>query len=411
VVLLAYAPQASEESVVEAVHAALASVARDDGKPDPAIVAALSDPAGARRLAAAVALVKAAAKDQYPPIRKLLHDPEPKVRLGVALALARSQDRAAVPILIDLVAELPADQVWRVEEILFTLAGDEVPNILAGQEKKDREKKREAWLAWWRTKGDKVDLALLNRAPLYLGFTLVVLQDNTALKGRVLELDREGKTRWQIEDLRRPVDAQLLPGDRVLIAETQTRSVTERNLKGEILWQHMAAGILVGAQRMPNGNTFIVCRNQVYEVNRGGQSVFTCQRPSSSIMGARKLANGEIVMLTSPGTWVRLDGSGKEIATCPVARTVVTYGGGFSPLPGGGILVPSYIENQVIEYGPRGDQVWKATVSRPTSVVPLPGGHVLVSSLTERRLIELDRTGKEVWQQIMDGRPLKAYRR
>ena len=51
------------------------------------------------------------------------------------------------------------------------------------------------------------------------------------------EARAEGKTRWEITGVMNPMDAQVLPGNRVLIAEFGANRVTERNLKGEILWE------------------------------------------------------------------------------------------------------------------------------------------------------------------------------
>ena len=62
---------------------------------------------------------------------------------------------------------------------------------------------------------------------------MVVLLD----EGRVVDLDKDNQPRWSVDNLDFPLDAQVLSGDRVLVAEYQGQQVTERNIKGEILWK------------------------------------------------------------------------------------------------------------------------------------------------------------------------------
>ena len=100
-------PPAPTRPTAEALRTALAAVAVRDGKPEPALVRALTDEAPARRAAAGVALCRAGATAQLPAIRKLLQDPDPQVRLRVGLALADLGEKEAVPVLIALLDALP----------------------------------------------------------------------------------------------------------------------------------------------------------------------------------------------------------------------------------------------------------------------------------------------------------------
>src|SRR5437763_827931 len=77
---------------------ALAAVAVKDGKPDPAIVAALSDKSPLLRGSAAEVLTRAGVASQKEAVRALLKDPEPSVRLRVGLTLARARDKEAMPV-------------------------------------------------------------------------------------------------------------------------------------------------------------------------------------------------------------------------------------------------------------------------------------------------------------------------
>src|SRR5205823_6720960 len=117
-------------------------------------------------------------------------------------------------------------------------------------------------------------------------------------QGEVVNLDGSNRPRWRVGGLQFPLDAQLLPGDRVLVAEHKGDRVTERNAKGDILWEKKVEGPLV-AQRLPNGHTFIANRNQLLEFDRDGKEVFTYTRPGGeAIMKAEKLPNGDIGLIT-----------------------------------------------------------------------------------------------------------------
>ena len=186
--------------------------------------------------------------------------------------------------MIGFLAELPLEQAGQAEDYLRLLAGTQAPSVALGKEEAERKKCRDAWTAWWREQGDKIDLAASSEHRL-LGYTLIVMPE----AAMVVEIGSNGKERWQLTGLRYPFDAQVLPGDRVLIAEFHGACVTERNLKNEILWQRQA-NTPISAQRLANGNTFIVSRNLMLEVDRTGKEVVTYNRPGHDIMAGRHCA-------------------------------------------------------------------------------------------------------------------------
>jgi HEAT repeats/PQQ-like domain len=415
-VLLAYLPMAPGEGVADEVCTALGTVALTDGKADPAILKALEDKLPARRSAAAIALCRADAKEQFAAVRKLLKDAEAPVRLHVAVALALARDKEAVPALIDLLADLPPAEAYEAEDILRAIAGDEAPDVTLGKGAEERKKARDLWAAWWKKGADKVDLAKLADG-VGAGRTLIVMRDGTATKlteGRVLEVGRDGKVRWQIESLKNPVDAQWLPGGRVFICESTGRRLTERNTKGEILWEKTipltgaGAGLPVSAQRLTNGNTFIATRTGVLEIDRGGKEVWSYTSTTGTVYTARRARNGEVAIVTTAATCVRLDAKGKEISTIPVNRVLAS--GGIDVLANGNVLVPDYVQNKVLEYDAKGKVVWEAVLQRPASAVRLPNGHTLIACPLAKHVVELDREGKEVWKCDLEGRPYKVYR-
>jgi HEAT repeat protein len=404
-VLLAYLPFADNETVADDVRTALTAVAVRDGKPDAVVLAALTDKVSVRRAAAAEALCRAGAVQTQPAIRKLLQDPELPVRLQVALALTSAGEKDAIPVLIDLLGQLPYDQALRAEDMLLRVADEQAPGLSLGRDDSSREKCRLAWVAWWKTESPKLDLARLNGAPTWHGYTLLLLLD----QGRALELDKQDKVRWQIDGLQFPLDVQRLPGNRVLVAEHHANRVTVRNPKGEIIWEKPVEAPLV-AQRLPNGNTFIATNSQLLEVTPTGKEIFTYNPPGDEyIMKAQKLSNGEIACVLSHSRFVRLDPTGKELSSFPVQ--VRTSGGRIQVLPNGHVLVPEHNSNRLVEYDAAGKPVWEVTIQQPIAAVRLPNGHTLVTSMSQNRAIELDSKGTEVWEYKSDTRVSRAFRR
>ncbi|MGE3808602.1 MAG: PQQ-binding-like beta-propeller repeat protein, partial [Gemmataceae bacterium] len=404
-VLLGFLPTTENDVIADEIRTALAAVAVVDGKAAPALVEALGNKDPIIRAGAAEALTRADVKDQKAAVGKLLTDENPSVRVRVAMARARALDKDAVPVLIDALGQLKPEELWQAEELLLHLGGQDSPTVSLGTDEASRKKCRDAWAEWWKTKGDKIDLAKLGKPPEMLGYTIVLLLD----KGLVQEVDRNNKVRWQFEGAQFPLDVQHLPGDRVLLAEMQGDRVTERDHKGDVKWEKKIAGPLM-AQRLPNGNTFMANRLQLLEVDAKGNEVFTHILPNGdSIMRAVKLRNGDIGVVTMSQQFLRLDAKGKQLSTFNV--NVQTSGGRIDVLPNGHVLVPEMRDNKVVEYDRDGKAVWEVAVDQPIVATRLRNGHTLVTSMTENRAVEFDRTGKQVWEFKSDTRVNRAVRR
>jgi HEAT repeat protein len=407
-VLLAYLSDAPDDGVADRVRAALAAVAVRHGLADPAVVRALGDRSPIRRAAAGEALCQAGATRERPAVRKLLADPDTLVRLRVALALARAGDRKGVPVLVALLGELPPEHVWRAEDALLQLAGDQAPNVVLGTEAEERRKARDAWQAWWHKHGDRVDLARLGEAPALLGLTLIAHWDNGQV-GHIAELGPDGKARRDVQNIPWPIDFYWLPGNRLLCAEYYINKVTERNFKGEQLWEKTLPENPLAAQRLANGNTFIVMRSRLLEVDRTGKEVNGFAEAGRDIVSAIKTRNGQVYLVTQSGQFRRLDATGKEVKSFPVGG-IHSYAA-IDVMPNGHVVVPHYDRNKVIEYDTNGKTVWEATVQQPTAPVRLPNGHTLVACRDAQTVVELDRSGKAVWTYKATTYPWRVRRR
>lgn len=400
-VLLAFLSPSGDPLVMDEVRLALAALAVRDGQPEPVLVAALTDKQSFRRAAAAEAILRAEAEALRPAVAKLLHDPEPAVRLRVGLALAAAGDKEAIPVLIELLTELPLEQAFPAEDLLLRLADEQAPPVALGRSGDPQAKIRDAWRAWWRSHASRVDLSKL-REPR--PERILVAQWDSGQQGRVLELDRQGKSLWQVDNVPWPLDAQLLPGNRLLLTEFYENRVTERNFKGEQLWHHAVGENPIAATRLPNGNTFIATRSTLLEVDRQGKQ-FYGHRIGHALLAAQKSRDGGFACITAEGSYLRLNPAGKEIRQFPVhAQNYCS----FDLLPGGGVLVPQEGRNLVAEFSAEGKQVWSASVYRPVSAARLPNGHVLVASRDGKAVLELDVSGRNVREFKSTGYPWRA---
>jgi HEAT repeat protein len=404
-VLLGLLTATEDPGVVQEIGEALPAVTMRGSRPDSVLVHALDDQQPAVRAAAAEALARAGPLELRPPIRKLLHDTDLTVRCRTAQALLEARETDAVPVVIGLLALAPPREAGRIEESLHILAGETAPVTF---NEPDRRKRQAAWESWWAANRLDLDLAHLDQPLRPLGFTLLAQVDSRG-GGEVLELDALGRVRWQINGLAHPIDVQVLAQDRILISEYASRRVSERNLKGEVLWEKTAPSLLLAARRLSEGRTFLVMRDRLMEMDSAGKPLWSLDRPSD-IASACRQRDGQVVVVTSTGTCVRYDARHRQVKSFPVG-VVLSIGTQIDCLPGGHVLVPIYSRNQVVEYDSDGRVIWSALVARPNSVQRLPNGNTLVCSRLSSTVVELDREGLEVWRYRSTGRPLRAMRR
>jgi hypothetical protein len=409
--MLAYLPYADgDDAMIDEIRTALTALALGrDGKPDPALLAALTHQAPICRSIAGEVLAKSAGVAVRPAVKKLLTDQSLVVRQNVAAALVTVGERDAVAVLIDIVGELPANETWQAQDMLHQLAGDKAPPLLLGDNPADRKKYRDAWADWWKANGATIELVKLTATPTYLGYTILVEVGGNN-NGRVSEVDRNGKVRWQVGNLRYPVDAFVLPGERVLVTEWDGNRVSEFDFRGNLIWKKDGlAGRATNAQRMPNGNTFICTTNELMEVDRTGRVVYTINVPLN-LTAAYRSVQGEIVALRNDGKVVRYDTAGKELGSFASNRDS-SWTSGIDLLRNGNILVTQPSNNKVSEFTAAGKLVQEWNTPAVTTATILANGNILAASHSGRTAIEYDRNGKKVWEHKSDLSIFRAKRR
>jgi HEAT repeat protein/outer membrane protein assembly factor BamB len=404
--LLAYLPLAEDENLCDEVKRSLALLAIRDGKLDTALTRALSDDLEQVRAVVAEAMIQGAGKEGREAVRILLKDKEPMVRLRVALALVLVGEREAVPVLIDLLPVVREDQIGQVEDALHQLAGESAPETPWGTDEAERKKSRDAWAAWWKENSARVDLTRLSSRPWY-GYTL--LCDSS--RNRVYEIDRNGKERWAIENVPFPVDAWVVNGNRVLIAEYSGRQVSERDFQGKIVWSKKVGNMPVNVQRLPNGNTFIATLNQILEVDRSGKEMYAINNVPGGITAAYRARDGRIICLAVNGMQcLFLDTSGKQLQKFAANRNAM-WTSGIDLMTNGHILITQPNRNKVAEFDRNGKLIVEVNAPQVTTATALPNGHFLLASSNTQRAIEVDRSGKTVWEHRAGGNIFRARRR
>ncbi len=404
--LLTYLPSSTDSSVVDGIQSALVRLAIKEGKVEPAILKALDDKEAVRRVAAAYVVSKGDTR-QRQALRPYLNDKDLEVRFHAATALVRNGEPQAVEALFTLLREAPVSLAAQAEDLLYRVAGSQAPSLALGTDASARESCVAGWKTWWKANSSKIDWKHLNLEDAYLGLTLICEAQMPGSRGRIYEVGADGKVRWEVAS-NNPIDMQMLPGERLLIAEHGGGQVFETDRSGKVLWSYRIENP-VSCQRLPNGNTFIANYNKVLEVTRDGKVLYSWQRNVSSQYYACKLRNGHILCCHSGGELIELDGSGKEVMRLNVGG--YSKWAGAEVLPSGHFLLARAGADEITEIDRTGKVLWRCRVANPNAATRLRNGHTLVASHDDQAIYEFDSTGKVVWKQKMQGRPFRVRRR
>jgi outer membrane protein assembly factor BamB len=336
----------------------------------------------------------------------LLQDEAAQVRFLAAAALLPAREPAAVPALIRLLADGPPDLGWRAEELLFRLAGESGPTVwLDAASDNQGNKVRTAWESWWKNNAAKIDWHKLQLGEQALGLTLVVENQRDG-GGRIYECTPAGTIRWQVPILN-PIDAQWLPGGRLLVGDSRASLIYEMDTRGAITWKH--AGIApTSCQRLPNGNTVVSTYQCILELTREGKTIFT-HSTQGHTYHARKLPDGHYIWIDACGEVGMIDDRGKEIAKIKIGNGLTW--GSVERLPNGRFLIALGGVNRIQEIDLAGKVYWEKAINNPNRAARLANGNILVASHGDQCIYELDPHGKQLWKHDCAGRPFAAARR
>lgn len=132
---------------------------------------------------------------------------------------------------------------------------------------------------------------------------------------RISEMTRKGKIVWSFEDLKNPYDADRLPNGNTLIADTFGRRVIEVDRNKKIVWKYDKQIHPYDVDRLPNGNTLIADTHddRVIEVDKNGKIVWQI-RNVPNVHDADRLPNGNTLLTIRMLNEVReVDKNGKTV--------------------------------------------------------------------------------------------------
>ena len=116
--------------------------------------------------------------------------------------------------------------------MLYELAGDTAPQQPEGTAE-DKKKRRDAWAAWWKLNVKRVDFSRLS-----LGSCLGLHSHLRQHAKRVYEIDQRRQSTLVHRQLKESSRCHRAARPaQFIIADNGARRVTERDFKGNILWQ------------------------------------------------------------------------------------------------------------------------------------------------------------------------------
>lgn len=440
--LIGFLPLADDETVANDIRQALVALAVKDGAAEPALIAALSDPAPLRRAAAYVALIEGGPaneririKDAYPKVKEaILQDADPEAKFtGLWSLTFTTREKEFLPELINLIPKVGRGRIWQIEDLLLQLAGEHPKDGRFLKSPESLTKARDAWLGWWKEKGERIDLIKFDYKPRITGFTDIIEMDRQGFgQGRIVSLGPDMKEKWRITNVNNPTDMRVTPDGRVYVVESNNNRITQRTTTGTILKTQTAFNQPLNIDLLPDGGLLVICRNNIYEFNKNGGQDWVYARQQYDITTGRRLPNGETLFVTNayqnPGNppiknGLRLE-KNKEVPTKALTLATVQQPQAMDVIGENRILVcerdfqaNGQFTDRVAEYDlTTGKRTWSYNCpndSAPTSCQRLPNGNTLICLMNRNQLIEVDPSGEIVWEyQARDGlRVGRGYRR
>jgi HEAT repeat protein len=446
--LIGFLPLADTSAVTDAIQFALRDAAAPgpDGKAPKLLADALSDPSANVRRVCALALLDGGTPEKpvrFPDVLPKLTDlAKTDADAGVRFAIARSllaeaKEKAAVPVLIDLLPDLTRGQSWQAEELLVKAAGKDAPKERCrhtpdrntpGKElssnKKQREGVRDAWKKWWDGAADKTDLTKADVKQTIRGHFIFGTQFwGAGQQVLVTEFGPDDKERARISFAinNSIMDLAMDDAGRLFTLEYGIAAVNVRDASGKVTttWtvpmeknaQQRVGFQPKGLQMRENGNLLVVHSCGVAELDKDGKEVFKYtrpavgQQPQQDVMGATRMRNGELVLSLNTGRVLTLDEKGKEVegkkgfqAGAMNQKSLIAQTGDDK------VLLAE--QQQIIEYNlktGKAEGVKFQNVYNTMSLQRLPNGNILYAdtSTYPYRVVEKTAANEEVWSMQM----------
>jgi outer membrane protein assembly factor BamB len=351
-----------------------------------------------QRIVAMASLTKALGDAASEPLLVgLLDDAQPEVQLGAALALSDRGDRRALTALGKLLDAEDLQIRSRASVALRALTGQKF-KYMAYEKPENRTAAAQQWRDWIAGEGQtaKLNFPIADSRSM-LGRTLIAVY----AQNRVLEIDHDRKTTWEINNIAQPWGVEGLANGHRLVSSLSGQFVVEYDESGKECWRKDGLpGNVAHAHRLEDGNTLLAIANlnKVMEIDAEGKTVW-----EATVEGypqdARRLDNGNtLIPLQQAQKVVEIDRSGKVI------WEATNMQGPFSArrLDNGNTLIAQSGAGQVVEVDRDNKVVWRQQgLSSPYDAQRLDNGNTLITDTAGYR--EVDADNKVIWQENLNG--------
>ena len=333
--LIGFLPLADDESVADVIRDGARRLAVAQGRQGrPGIVAALSDASPIRRAAAYVALDPGRPRDRaHPHQGRLPEGPRSDSRrkptsrpsfVGLWSLALTTREKEFIPELIALIPKLPRGRIWQLEDFLLQLAGTHPKDGRFLKSPESLAKTRDAWLAWWKEKGDAIDLVKIEYKPRVTGVTDIIEIGRSLWRAGPARFARarpqgevadhgcstrptDARDRAERQRLRRRIElstgspsaapaGKLISNDQHRPATRQPQSSPGRRAARDLPEQRLRVrqGLEADAERTTRGTTYDVMagdrlpNGEMLVITNNGQPKATGMRPRRQVEGHRQ---------------------------------------------------------------------------------------------------------------------------
>jgi HEAT repeat protein len=407
-----------EEEVVYGLY----ELTKKEGKIDPALMKALTDPQPSRRASSALIVGRWGEERQRAALRTLLSDAVPLVRLRTAQGLLAAHDLSGLPALVGLLTETDAALAWQAEELLHWAAGTTAPKPTVGAASpNERRRCQTAWREWLRSQAPH-----LNRSQLGVGVRrpeLLLVHETFGSRNGLTSFYAtlygcDDTARWQLSLPDSNSQCWIFPGNRIL---TLGSEVIEHELSGKIVWR--ARQCANDCQRLADGTTVLMSQNDFLELDSAGRTMYSMQAairahpslnmcPPAAVLRRADSYPLAIEISRDGRAWlVDYDRTtGREIERMLIKQKAedklgLVENGGIvqvwpQELPNGNLFVP--LKDQLIEVNRSGTIVRRLPFRHVGWGTRLRNGNTLIGVNRRTpcpRIVEVNRAGRIIWQK------------
>jgi hypothetical protein len=182
-ILMEYLPLAPDVSIEEEIDGVLFNIGLagsklqffppevKSGKVDLILVKALQDKESSRRAIAALTVASFGTAAERELVTKLLADASPAVRFRAAQGLLLANEKAAIPVTLELLKSAPMELALQAEDLLSVIANGKGPDDPLAETPELREKCHKAWKEWLEKNQEAVDLSSAELTSPFGGLT------------------------------------------------------------------------------------------------------------------------------------------------------------------------------------------------------------------------------------------------